>query len=294
MSVRRMVGRPGRSSTMPADGRDGVACRGSTALLRTAVRCNNARLEREAARWASDSGDPTESALLVAAAAARLRRRRRAARARRGAASACSASTPRLKRMTTLDRGAGRRAVSTTPRARRWSCWRAARRSATPTGDRPDERRRPGRGARAFERYAGQRAARARLRATPGRAQVEDGERDAGRSRDLHLPGAGGARRSAAARGGRRGRALSSDAGIRIIVVTGDHGLTADRDRPGGRDRRQASRPVITGAELDALPERRPATRCCATASELIVARSNPETKLHIVDALRAQGTRWR
>jgi magnesium-transporting ATPase (P-type) len=28
-------------------------------------------------------------------------------------------------------------------------------------------------------------------------------------------------------------------------------------------------------------------------APELIVARSNPETKLHVVDALRAEGQRW-
>ena len=36
-------------------------------LLRTALRCNNAHLERDGDRWRR-SGDPTESALLVAAA----------------------------------------------------------------------------------------------------------------------------------------------------------------------------------------------------------------------------------
>ena len=46
---------------------------------------------------------------------------------------------------------------------------------------------------------------------------------------------------------------------------------------------------VITGAELDALPQHQ-RDRLLHEASELIVARSNPETKLHIVDALRAQG----
>jgi magnesium-transporting ATPase (P-type) len=37
------------------------------ALLRTAVRCNNARLERKGEHWAR-GGDPSESALLLAAA----------------------------------------------------------------------------------------------------------------------------------------------------------------------------------------------------------------------------------
>jgi P-type E1-E2 ATPase len=46
---------------------------------------------------------------------------------------------------------------------------------------------------------------------------------------------------------------------------------------------------VISGAELDAMPQR-DRDALLHDAPELIVARSNPETKLHIVDALRAQG----
>ena len=48
-------------------GRNRRAMRLFGALLRTAVRCNNARLEREGDHWRR-GGDPTESALLLAAA----------------------------------------------------------------------------------------------------------------------------------------------------------------------------------------------------------------------------------
>jgi calcium-translocating P-type ATPase len=77
-------------------------------------------------------------------------------------------------------------------------------------------------------------------------------------------------------------------AGIRVIVVTGDHALTAlevarrvglnvsDDDIIGAEEVE-----AMTDAELDRLlTERR----------ELIFARSSPETKLRIADALRAQG----
>ncbi|MFZ1879962.1 MAG: HAD-IC family P-type ATPase, partial [Gaiellaceae bacterium] len=77
-------------------------------------------------------------------------------------------------------------------------------------------------------------------------------------------------------------------AGIRVIVVTGDHALTAlevarrvglnvsDDDIIGAQEIE-----AMTDAELDRLlTERR----------ELIFARSSPETKLRIADALRAQG----
>jgi magnesium-transporting ATPase (P-type) len=74
-------------------------------LLRAAVRCNNARLEREGERWVR-GGDPSESALLLAAqqlgfdvsAAERERDTRR---------KRVFHFDPHLKRMTTLDEEPG-------------------------------------------------------------------------------------------------------------------------------------------------------------------------------------------
>jgi calcium-translocating P-type ATPase len=77
-------------------------------------------------------------------------------------------------------------------------------------------------------------------------------------------------------------------AGIRLVVVTGDHGLTAaDIARRVGIARDGAQ--VVTGAELDAMPERK-LDALLAEGRELIFARSSPEAKLRIADALRAQG----
>jgi magnesium-transporting ATPase (P-type) len=71
-------------------------------------------------------------------------------------------------------------------------------------------------------------------------------------------------------------------------VITGDHALTAEAvaRQVGivtGRPR------VLTGAEVESLAEPE-LDAVLRDSPELIVARSNPETKLHIVDALRAQG----
>ncbi len=77
-------------------------------------------------------------------------------------------------------------------------------------------------------------------------------------------------------------------AGIRVLVVTGDHGLTASEiarrvgiATDGGR--------VVTGAELDGMSERELDVLLRA-GSELVFARASPEAKLRIADALRAQG----
>jgi calcium-translocating P-type ATPase len=75
-------------------------------------------------------------------------------------------------------------------------------------------------------------------------------------------------------------------AGIRIIVVTGDHPLTAiaiTRQLGIGSD----DSPVIT--ELDKMSERQLDT-VLRSGQELIFARASPEAKLRIADALRAEG----
>ena len=76
-------------------------------------------------------------------------------------------------------------------------------------------------------------------------------------------------------------------AGIRIVVITGDNGLTARaiarRVGIGGDDPR-----VITGDELERMTEAE-LDRLLGEGRELIFARSSPEAKLRIADALRAE-----
>jgi calcium-translocating P-type ATPase len=77
-------------------------------------------------------------------------------------------------------------------------------------------------------------------------------------------------------------------AGIRIIVISGDHALTAaavaGQVGIGGDHPR-----VVTGAELDRMPEK-DLDVLLRDSRELIFARSSPEAKLRIADALRAEG----
>ena len=77
-------------------------------------------------------------------------------------------------------------------------------------------------------------------------------------------------------------------AGIRLLVVTGDHGLTARAiaQQVGIGD---AHTRVVTGAELERMPEADLDT-LLAGNRELIFARSSPEAKLRIADALQQQG----
>ena len=90
--------------------------------------------------------------------------------------------------------------------------------------------------------------------------------------------------RDGGSRGDRRG---GRGAGVRVIMITGDHPRTAARIAgdlgivaPGAR--------VLTGAELEATRRRR---RCAAAVREVSVyARVAPEHKLRIVDALQCNG----
>jgi calcium-translocating P-type ATPase len=77
-------------------------------------------------------------------------------------------------------------------------------------------------------------------------------------------------------------------AGIRIIVVTGDHGLTA-RGIAESVGIGHAGLQVVTGAELEAMSEK-DLDALLYTDDEIIFARSSPEEKLRITDALRAGG----
>jgi calcium-translocating P-type ATPase len=78
-------------------------------------------------------------------------------------------------------------------------------------------------------------------------------------------------------------------AGIRIVVITGDYGPTAAeiarRVGIGGG----AGAGVVTGPELQQMSERE-LDQLLSQGHELIFARSSPEAKLRIADALRANG----
>lgn len=79
------------------------------------------------------------------------------------------------------------------------------------------------------------------------------------------------------------------EAGIRIVIVTGDHGLTAAEiaRRVGiGRGRTPA---IVDGAEVARLDDEA-LSRRLAEEEELVFARSSPEAKLRIAELLKAQG----
>ncbi len=78
-------------------------------------------------------------------------------------------------------------------------------------------------------------------------------------------------------------------AGIRIVIVTGDHGLTAaEVARQVGIGHGETPR-VVAGSALDAMTDHE-LSALLAAGDELVFARSSPEAKLRIADLLRAHG----
>jgi calcium-translocating P-type ATPase len=251
-------------------------------ILRTAVRCNNATISRAPGGW-SRSGDPTESALLVASAElgedVELLTGEREGRRRR-----VHHFDPRLKRMTTLDQEAD---------GRLWYHAKGAplellERCSTVRGRGGDRILSDGdRGAinAAFEKYA-QRGLRVLAFAERRADRDEALPRDQAESGlcFLGLAALEDPPRSDVA----AAVARCQDAGIRVIVITGDHALTAEAiAREVGIV--HGSPLILTGAEVDALGEEQ-LEDILDSGRELIIARSAPETKLHVVDALRARG----
>ncbi len=77
-------------------------------------------------------------------------------------------------------------------------------------------------------------------------------------------------------------------AGIRILVVTGDHGLTATEIARRVGIGREGDR-AVTGAELEGMTEPE-LDRLLREDREIVFARASPEVKLRIADALREEG----
>ena len=267
---------PGRDDKVPGEPFSG--------LLRTAVRCSNAGLQRTSDGF-ERTGDPSESALL--AAAARLGEDvERAQKERQDRRRRLYHFDARVKRMTTADEEPDGSLWYHVKGAPLELLGRCAAKRAPDGGDRAltDEDREKVR--LAFERYAGEglRVLGFAERKVPG--PDLDEERDGAES---HLTFLGLAAledppRPDVAEAVSRCR----QAGIRIIVVTGDHGLTATAvARKVGIVTGEPR--VVTGPELDAMAQEELDTLLRETP-ELIVARSNPETKLHVVEALRAEG----
>ena len=79
-------------------------------------------------------------------------------------------------------------------------------------------------------------------------------------------------------------------AGIRVHVVTGDNGLTAAAIARGvGIGTGPGGMRVVNGTELDAMSEQE-LDALLGSGAEVVFARSSPEAKLRIADALRSMG----
>jgi calcium-translocating P-type ATPase len=254
-----------------------------SAIARTAVRCNNAHARREADGW-DRGGDPSESALLLAAAA--LGEDLEAAQAERETRRRrLFHFDPHLKRMTTLD---------TEPDGSLWLHVKGAPlellerctliRGAAGERALDDEARQAVR--EAFEAYAARGLRVLGFAEKHVDAQASAVERDSAETELVFLG-------LVALQDPPRPEvedavARCRRAGIRIVVITGDHALTAEAvARQVGIVTGEPR--VLTGAEVEALPEP-DLDALLRDSPELIVARSNPETKLHVVDALRAEG----
>ena len=77
--------------------------------------------------------------------------------------------------------------------------------------------------------------------------------------------------------------------GIRILVVTGDYGLTAAEIAVESASRTAA---VVTGEELERMSERR-ARPAVARGDGADLRALHPRRSCWIADALRAEGTSW-
>ncbi len=256
-------------------------------LLGTAVDCNSATLTRaDDGSW-SRSGDPSESALLLAAAqlgvdvparqAGRDERRRRS-----------FAFDARLKRMATLDAEPGGEMTIHAKGAPLELLERCTSRRAADGGEAPLDAAARATIQAAFERFAsdGLRVLGFADRPAPDISLERADDRDAAESGLCFLG-------MIAMRDPLRPQVPAAVAdchrtGIRIIVISGDDGLTAGAiAREAGIVGEHAQ--IVTGPKLDAMIDSE-LDETLRDSPQLIVARSSPEAKLRIVDGLRAAG----
>jgi calcium-translocating P-type ATPase len=253
-------------------------------LARVAAACNTSFLGTDAAD-SQPSGDPTELALLEMAAArgvdvslaGRTARRRGMFR-----------FDPRLKLMSTVDELDGRLVISVkgAPEevmTRVTRIWRASGEQPVADADRA-------RVAAVMESYGkqGLRVLACARRVLPPGAAVPGAREEA--ERDLSLIGLV-AMQDPARPEVPAAIARVHAAGIRVHVVTGDNGLTAAAIARGvGIGAGPGGMRVLNGGdELDAMTEAR-LDELLGSGAEVVFARSSPEAKLRIADALRAEG----
>jgi len=264
-----------RGEASPGGGPDPLVA----AMAEVMAACNNARLDGDT----GPTGDPTEIALLLAAAESgnQLDPGRRD-RQRRGQFH----FDPALKLMSTIDGRPGGLTVHTkgAPEAVLARCTAILGGPGPPGRLRPETRREVAGVVDGYARSGLRVLAFAARQLQPGAAlpaRREDAERDLC---FLGLAAMADPPRPEVA----DAVARCHTAGIRVIVVTGDHPLTAaaiSHQLGIGT----ADSPVITGEELDRMSEPE-LDKLLRSDQELIFARASPEAKLRIADALRAEG----
>jgi len=247
-------------------------------LAQVAFACSTAEL----AGNGTSAGDPTEVALLELAAACGLD----VSAGRRDAMRrALFRFDPRIKLMTTVDEQDGG-LVANTKGAPEEVLARASRIRRGPDEEPITDEDRAA-AARAMDDYArqGLRVLAFGRRRLPAGSTVPGQREDV--ERDLCLVGLVAMLDPARSEVPAAIRQVHR-AGIRVHVVTGDNGLTAAaiarRIGIGSGGMR-----VVNGTELDAMTEH-DLDDLLGSGSEVVFARSSPEAKLRIADALRAKG----
>ncbi len=273
MTVRALVTAQGRHE-VTGEGYDPGGtiepAEGAEALARTALLCNEAELAEEDGDWRV-LGDPMEGALLVLAKKAGLDREEERAASPRIDAIPFDAD---YKYMATRQEG-GAVHIKGAPEAVIAMCDRLA----GPDGDAPFDASRWHQEAEKLAREGYRVLAFARARHA-GTAPLAHGDL-AGDAAFLGLAGLVDPPRGEAKEAVRECR----QAGIRVVMITGDHAATA---REVARALDLADDPsVLTGRELDRLEEE--GFRQAARSTD-VFARTTPEHKLRLVEALQADG----